>query len=84
MSDLTSRQLEVLAAITDHWARHGLGPTVRELMAALGIRSPNGVACQLKALAAHGAIEWDRGAFAARGVWPAGTRAKVRAVFGGT
>lgn len=56
MNDLTPRQAEVLACIVRHWGETGCWPTLREVGAALGIRSPNGVAAHLKALAAKGAV----------------------------
>lgn len=49
---LTARQAEVLDFIK---ANSGLyGPAVREIAAAFGIKSPNGVACHLKALERKG------------------------------
>ena len=52
---LTTRQAEVLAFIKANAAMYG--PTVREIAAALGIKSPNGVVCHLDALVRKGAIE---------------------------
>jgi SOS-response transcriptional repressor LexA len=46
----TDRQREVLAAIRDYWRTHGNGPGIRDLMTALGFRSPNGVVCHLRPL----------------------------------
>lgn len=40
---LTDRQTEVLRAIWDHMTEYGEYPSYRELMAVLGIRSPNGL-----------------------------------------
>jgi len=51
----TDRQLEVLQAIRQLSAR-GYPPTYRELSAALGIRSNNGVRDHLRALENKGAI----------------------------
>jgi repressor LexA len=51
---LTPRQRQVLEFIR---ANSGLyGPTVREIAAALSIRSPNGVVCHLRALEKKGVI----------------------------
>lgn len=47
---LTARQREVMAWIERYQDRHGLPPTIREIGAALEIRSPNGVICRLRAL----------------------------------
>ena len=52
---LTPRQAEALAFIRENC--HLYGPTVREIAAAMGIKSPNGVACHLKALEKKGVIE---------------------------
>lgn len=52
---LTTRQAEVLEFIKANAAMYG--PTVREIAAALGIKSPNGVVCHLDALVRKGAIE---------------------------
>jgi SOS-response transcriptional repressor LexA len=58
---LTERQAAALAAIADHVAVHGYAPTLRELMRALGIASPNGIVCHLKALVRKGYITRDGG-----------------------
>jgi len=82
--NLTERQAKVLAAVVDYWATHGVSPSIRDIADACGFTSPNGAVCHLKALARKGAIEWLTGEDKARsrGIWPAGCRAKVRAVFG--
>lgn len=54
---LTDRQAQVLDAIRDHFAEHGFAPTVRELMTALRISSPNGMQCHLAALEKKGWIK---------------------------
>jgi len=74
----TKRQATVYAAIVRHWARYGCGPSVRELMRAANTASPNGVVGNLRALVRKGLIEWDRDG-TARGIWPAGLRARIRA-----
>lgn len=55
---LTKRQRECLDFIRDFKARNGYSPTVREIMAKMGIKSPNGVVCHLKPLQKKGLIEW--------------------------
>lgn len=59
---LTVRQREILAFIQSK----PYPPTVREIGAAFGIRSPNGVTCHLLALERKGAIIRERGK--ARGI----------------
>lgn len=49
-------QARVLDCIKAFRAERGLSPTVRELQDFLGIKSPNGVVCSLKALEKKGAI----------------------------
>lgn len=53
MSDrrpLTKKQQQIYEFIKDKIMNRGYGPTVREIGAHFGIRSPNGVMCHLKAL----------------------------------
>jgi SOS-response transcriptional repressor LexA len=57
---LTARQSEVLRAIVGHYADKGHPPTVRELCAVFGIRSPNGIVCHLRGLHKKGRIVWPR------------------------
>lgn len=52
---LTDRQRHFLDLLRAHSRVYG--PTVRELMAASGIASPNGVACHLKALEKKGYVK---------------------------
>ncbi len=54
MSDLTPRQRQVLNAITP-------GISLRELMAKLGIRCPNGIEAHLKPLKRKGYVTWTPG-----------------------
>jgi repressor LexA len=56
----TPRQAQIYALILRHFAEHGLPPTIREIGAAAGITSPNGVVVNLVALHKKGLIEWDR------------------------
>ena len=51
---LTKRQQEVLSYIEEQTRLYG--PTVREIAAALQIKSPNGVVCHLAALERKGRI----------------------------
>ena len=53
---LTARQREIYEFLKDKIVNRGYGPTVREIGAQFGIRSPNGVMCHLKALEKKGLI----------------------------
>lgn len=53
---LTVRQREIYEFLKDLILNRGYGPTVREIGAQFGIRSPNGVMCHLKALEKKGLI----------------------------
>jgi repressor LexA len=53
---LTARQREIYDFLKDKIVNRGYGPTVREIGARFGIRSPNGVMCHLKALERKGLI----------------------------
>ena len=53
---LTPRQQEIYDFLHDKIMNRGYGPTVREIGAHFGIRSPNGVMCHLKALEEKGLI----------------------------
>ena len=55
----TARQRQFLQAIYRHILAHGESPTFRDLMGALGIRSPNGVYTQLYSLRAKGYLTWN-------------------------
>jgi repressor LexA len=52
---LTEQQARVLQFITDNAAMYS--PTVREIAAAFGFRSPNGVTCHLVALERKGYLK---------------------------
>ncbi len=56
---LTTRQQEVLDFIVAFIRRYRSSPSVRQIGAAFGISSPNGVACHLKALEKKGFIKRD-------------------------
>lgn len=63
---LTARQQEVLDCIRRHIGEYGVAPTVRELCAEFGWRSPNAANCHLRVLVAKGHIEiWSK---CARGI----------------
>ncbi|MDB5341313.1 MAG: LexA repressor [Planctomycetaceae bacterium] len=53
---LTQRQDEIFRFLKEKILNRGYGPTVREIGAEFGIRSPNGVMCHLKALEKKGLI----------------------------
>ncbi|MFG0240935.1 MAG: transcriptional repressor LexA [Gimesia chilikensis] len=55
-ANLTQRQQEIYDFLKDKIINRGYGPTVREIGANFGIRSPNGVMCHLKALEKKGLI----------------------------
>lgn len=56
MTDLTPRQYEILAFIERFTEGHGFPPSLRDIGAAFGITSTNGVSEHLDALEARGAI----------------------------
>ena len=53
---LTKRQKQIYDFLKDKIVNRGYGPTVREIGAHCGIKSPNGVMCHLKALEKKGVI----------------------------
>lgn len=57
--DVTDRQRAILTFIQQHIDTNGMPPTLREIGAAFGIRSTNGVADHLKALSRKGFVEWS-------------------------
>lgn len=56
MNRLTKQQQAVYDFIRDCMVARGYGPTVREIGLHMGIRSPNGVMCHLRALEKKGVI----------------------------
>lgn len=52
----TDRQAGVLAAVRDAIVRTGRPATIREIADAVGIASPNGVMCHLRALVRRGLV----------------------------
>jgi len=73
---LTPRQYTIMEAIWRSWCNTGLGPTIRELGDAVGIRNPNGVRNQLIALQRKGAIEVTPGMD--RAIWPSDLSVKIK------
>ncbi|MCE5314389.1 MAG: transcriptional repressor LexA [Armatimonadota bacterium] len=61
-NELTTRQLQVLNTIRDAIVRDNRPPSIHELMRALNVASPNGIAKHLAALEAKGYIVRDQGA----------------------
>lgn len=59
-SDLTERQQEVLAVIKRH-VKPVCTASYREMMAELGINSPNGFVCHVRALKKKGVIDYRAG-----------------------
>jgi len=74
---MTPRAAAILKFVHGYWAAEGHGPTVREIAAAFDFESPNGAKYHIDRLVAAGHLERD----GTRGIWPAGMRAKVRALF---
>jgi repressor LexA len=56
LSRLTAKQRQIYEFIKEKIESRGYGPTVREVMHAFGIKSPNGVMCHLNALVNKGCI----------------------------
>ncbi len=54
---MTSRQREILDFIDGYWCLHRRPPTVREIGAAIGLKSPASVHYHLEALARNGLVE---------------------------
>ena len=55
---LTDIQLETLVAVAAFCAKHGYSPTVRELVADLGLTSTGTMQARLETLQALGLITW--------------------------
>lgn len=53
-ADLTDKQTDILLFIAKFTGTHGFPPSVREIGAAVGLRSPSSVHAQLATLAAAG------------------------------
>ncbi|MBN1337496.1 MAG: transcriptional repressor LexA [Deltaproteobacteria bacterium] len=59
MNDLSDRQRALLTYLGSYIRAHGYPPSIREMARAVGIRSTNGVAYQLRALETRGYLERD-------------------------
>jgi repressor LexA len=57
--DLTPKQDAVLRWIADRTRERQYAPSIREIMAAFGLRSPNGVTCHVRALCKKGYLAHD-------------------------
>jgi repressor LexA len=55
-SQLTEKQRAIYEYIRERIENRGYGPSIREIGLAFGIKSPNGVACHIKALVKKGMI----------------------------
>jgi len=55
---LTGRQVDILAFICDHRARHGFPPSMREIGDEVGLVSTSSVAYQLGVLRRAGRLRW--------------------------
>jgi repressor LexA len=65
-TELTDQQARVLAFIKTYIAKNGFPPSVRDIGKGMGITSPNGVTCHMKALIRKGHLKRVKGA--ARGL----------------
>ena len=57
MTGLSPRQSEVINVMTSHFERVGLWPTLREMIAVLGITSLNGISDHLRLLIKKGYVK---------------------------
>jgi hypothetical protein len=57
INGLTPRQQEVYDFFAEFTGEHGMPPTVREVSAAMNIKSPNGIMCHLNALVQKGRLD---------------------------
>ncbi len=60
-NSLTDRQRAIHDWLVDYWLGHGYPPTIREICAAFGIASPEGVMCHMRALRDKGYVTWSDG-----------------------
>lgn len=58
---ITDRQREVLNFVRDFREQKGYCCTVRDIMRAFGIKSPQGVTCHLHPLRRKGYVAWEDG-----------------------
>jgi repressor LexA len=59
--DLSRRQQDIISFCTDHVVRNGYPPTLREIGAAVGLKSPSSVAYQVQELQRKGYLSHDGG-----------------------
>ena len=78
MTSLTPRQLEVLAFIRESFINQQRMPSIREIGNALGIVSPNGIICHLRALENKGYIRM--GHFSARSIQLCGVKVVLQPI----
>ena len=57
--DVNARRVELLRLIEEHRRQRGYSPSVRELRAAVGLRSMSSIHRDLVALRDEGLIEWE-------------------------
>ncbi len=70
MKTLTPRQREVLDFITDYLCEHGFAPSIREICAAMNIKSTNGVSEHIETLCRKGYLTRDPQRNLARAIRP--------------
>lgn len=68
MEDLTARQRNLLDFLVTYVDQHGYPPSFRDIAAALGFKSTNGVAYQLRVLEERGYLERDTTGSLARAI----------------
>ncbi len=59
--DLTVRQRDIVCFCTEHIERNGYPPTLREIGAAVGLKTPSSVSYQIKQLQKRGYLCHDPG-----------------------
>lgn len=74
---LTAQQLAVMKFIAGYWVKNLRSPSVRDIGVFMGISSPNGVLCHLKALTEKGQIK-PIGEGSHRMLFPVGVEDDVR------
>jgi SOS-response transcriptional repressor LexA len=79
---ITTQQARVLFFILAYRSEHGYSPTIREVMTAMGFRSPNGVRGHLRALARNRLIQPMPRPAPARGIVPLVSMVPVRRYIG--
>ena len=82
--DLTDRQRQILRHLVLAYAEHGRPASIREVMRAAGVTSPNGAVCHLDALIKKGYLRYagraaDAAAVTSRGLVVVGLDERIRA-----